>query len=330
MSNLIDNFKNNKMKQLIFSFNKSNITINNNFNNEIRLVNISRITLKQKRIMINYIINKYAQIKNNLKNSFENEMNNIKNIQFEKFNIVQNISKKALIIGINYIGTSNELNGCINDANSIESYLIEHNFTIKMLTDETPIKPTKINILREIKELLESSTNDIIFIYYSGHGSHTLDRNGDELDGNDELLVPLDFNYIKDDELKALINTYGKPDTNIIALFDSCNSGTALDLRYQFNNDITENNKNTETPCNALLISGCRDDQFSLETIVNDKVQGLMTWSFLEVVKNNKEISCLNLLKEMKELLKSKTNQMPQLSCGRFFNPDNNFLENIY
>ena len=336
MSVLINNYKNNKIKQLIDAFNKMNITINNNCNNEIRLINIARINLRQKQLMINSVINKYKQIRNNLKNRFENEMNNIKNIKFEQFNIVQNKSKKALIIGINYIGTPNELNGCINDANSIKTYLTEHNFTIKMLTDETTIKPTKINILNEIKELLEKSNkNDTLFIFYSGHGSHTLDRNGDELDGNDELIIPLDFNYIKDDELKTLINTYGKPDTNIIALFDSCNSGTALDLRYQINNDImknniTENDKNTETPCNALLISGCRDDQFSLETIVNDKVQGLMTWSFLEVVRNNKEISCLNLLKEMRELLKLQSNQIPQLSSGRFCNPDNNFLAYIY
>jgi hypothetical protein len=336
MSDLINNFKNNKIKQLIYAFNKMNNTINNNFNNEIRAINIARINLRQKQLIINIIINKYKQIRNNLKNRFENEMNNIKNIQFEQFNTVQHKSKKALIIGINYKETSNELNGCINDANSIKTYLTEHNFTIKMLTDETPIKPTKINILNEIKELLEKSNkNDTLFIFYSGHGSHTLDRNGDELDGNDELIIPLDFNYIKDDELKTLIDTYGKPDTNIIALFDSCNSGTALDLRYQINDDITKNNitendKNTETPCNTLLISGCRDDQFSLETMINYKVQGLMTWSFLEVVKNNKEISCINLLKEMRELLKLNSNQIPQLSSGRFCNPDNNFLSYIY
>ena len=341
MSGLINNYKNNKIKQLIDSFNKTNIIINNNFNNEIRAINIAHINLRQKQIMINSVINKYKQIRNNLKNRFENEMNNIKNIKFEQFNTVQNKSKKALIIGINYVGTSKQINGCINDANSIKKYLTEHNFTIKMLTDETPVKPTKTNILNEIKELLEKSNkNDTLFIFYSGHGSSTLDRNGDELDGNDELIIPLDFNYIKDDELKTLINTYGNPDTNIIALFDSCNSGTALDLRYQINdnitknnitkNNITENDKNTETPCNTLLISGCRDDQFSIETIVNDKVQGLMTWSFLEVVRNNKEISCVNLLKAMRELLKLKTNQIPQLSSGRFCNPDNNFLSYIY
>jgi hypothetical protein len=242
---------------------------------------------------------------------------------------LQSNNKKALIIGINYLGTSSALNGCINDANSIESYLKEHNFTnIKMLTDETPTTPTRKNILHEIKNLLETSNeNDTLFIYYSGHGSNTLDKNGDELDGYDELIVPLDFEYIKDDEIKTIIDTYGKSNTNLIALFDSCNSGTALDLKYQIlekvnYDDISENTKTTETPCNALFISGCRDDQVSLETLINNKTQGLMTWSFLETVRNNKTISWRNLVKKMRELLKPQSNQIPQLSSGRLFNPD--------
>lgn len=230
------------------------------------------------------------------------------------------------------MGTSSELNGCINDAKSIELYLRENGFTnIKMMTDETSIAPTKTNILNELKYLLETSNkNDTLFIYYSGHGSYTLDRNGDELDGRDELLVPLDFNYIKDDELKEIINSYGKADTKLIALFDCCNSGTALDLKYQIleklnYDDITENGKITETPCNTMFISGCRDEQLSMETTINNKVQGLMTWSFLEVIKNNNNISWRNLVKKMRELLRNKSYQIPQLSSGKIFNPDNFF-----
>ena len=227
------------------------------------------------------------------------------------------------------------MNGCINDAKSIESFLKEHNFTnIKMLTDETTTTPTRENILNEIKTLLETSNeNDTLFIYYSGHGSYTLDKNGDgdELDNYDELIIPVDFKYIKDDELKTIINKYGKSNTNLIALFDSCNSGTALDLKYQIleklnYDDISENTQSVETPCNALLLSGCRDDQFSVETLINNKTQGAMTWSFLETIRNNKSISWRNLVKKMRELLKPQSSQIPQLSSGRLFNPDSIFL----
>lgn len=334
MSNLVDNFKNDKIKNLTDSYSKALIVTNNNYNIEFGYVNRLRINSRQKQIIFNNINKKYQQIRANLKIFFENEIKKANNLhQPITLTLSSEVSnKKALIIGINYIGTPSRLNGCINDAKSIETYLKENNFTnIKMLTDETIIKPTKINILTEIKTLLETSNkNDTLFIYYSGHGSYTIDRNGDELDGYDELIVPLDFNYIKDDQLKTLINIYGKPDTNVIALFDCCNSGTALDLKYQIleklnYDDITDNEKNTETPCNALFISGCRDEQVSLETIINNKIQGLMTWSFLETVRNNNPITWRNLVKQMREKLKPQSYQIPQLSSGRLFNPDTIF-----
>ena len=60
--------------------------------------------------------------------------------------------------------------------------------------------------MKEIKNILSEATEgDLIFIYYSGHGSYTIDRNKDELDGKDELIIPLDFNAISDDELKVII-----------------------------------------------------------------------------------------------------------------------------
>lgn len=334
MSNLIDDFKITKLKNLIDSYNKAISLVNNNYNIEIENLNKLRIGSRQKQLAINNINKKYKQIRNKIKDFFENEIKKINSItQSNPIISTLQTNKKALIIGINYVDTPNELSGCINDAKSIETYLREKNFTnIKLLTDETPIKPTKSNILNEIKNLLKHSIkNDTLFIFYSGHGSYTLDRNEEEVDGYDELIVPIDFNFIKDDELKTIINTYGKPNTNLIVLFDSCNSGTALDLKYQIlenvnYDDITENENNSETPCNTIFISGCRDEQVSLETIINNKVQGLMTWSFLETVRNNTTISWRNLVKKMRDILKPQSYQIPQLSSGKLFNPDSQFI----
>ena len=331
MSNLIADFKRNRIANLTNSYNKTIFILQNNYNIEIRNINRMRIHIRLKQNAINNIHEKYKKTINNVRIFFENEIKKV--IAVSEPIPVQSNNKKALIIGINYLGTSSALNGCINDAKSIETYLKEQNYTnIKILTDETAIKPTRENILNEIKTLLETSNeNDTLFIYYSGHGSNTVDRNGDELDGYDELIVPLDFKYIKDDELKTLINTYGKTKTNVIALFDSCNSGTALDLKYQIlekvnYDDITENTNTAETNCNAFLLSGCRDNQVSLETFINNKQQGAMTWSFLETVRNNKQISWRNLVKKMRELLKPQSDQIPQLSSGRLFNPDSDFV----
>ena len=60
-------------------------------------------------------------------------------------------NKKALLIGINYIGTSNELFGCINDVHSITERIKLNGFTnITTLTDLTTNKPTKDNICESI------------------------------------------------------------------------------------------------------------------------------------------------------------------------------------
>jgi hypothetical protein len=326
--NIVNEFKKNKIRILTNIYNNNIYSLVINCNNEIKNITRRIIPLKQKNIEINNINKKYNLFKILLKTTFDKDVKTFLNY-LSTINTTQIINKKALLIGINYKETSSELSGCINDAISIETFLKHKNFNdIKILTDESEIKPTKDNIMNELKNILQNSNkNDLIFIFYSGHGAYTLDRNGEELDGYDELLVPLDFNYIIDDELKVLIDTYGKPDTTIIALFDCCNSGTSLDLKYQLlakinYDDISENETSGETPCNVIYISGCRDEQVSLETFLNGKVQGLMTWSFLDIMNTNKTITWRQLVKKMRELLKNSSYQIPQLSSGRLFNPD--------
>lgn len=343
MSKLVDDYYNKRINNLNSLYNSYVSIINKNYNNELRSISTRRLLFNQKKLLINEINKKYDKLKNKLKSEFDKEINNVlKSQQQYKEQLLllsqnqlnnQTYNKMALLIGINYIDTSNELSGCINDAESIETYLKNKNFNIKKMTDLTDVKPTKENIMNSLKESLQNlNKGDLLFVYYSGHGSYTFDSNGNEVDGRDELIIPLDFNYIVDDELKSIINTYAKPDTNIVALFDCCNSGTALDLKYQMleklnYDDITENQLESETPCNILYLSGCKDNEYSLETYINNKVQGLMTWAFLEIMNNNNNnITWRNLLKKMRENLKSKTYQIPQLSSGKLFNPDNAVL----
>jgi hypothetical protein len=327
---LINEFKQKKINNIKKLYNYYLNIINKNYTSEIRFTSRNLIPFNQKRLMLQTIIGKYNKLRLSLKKDFDKEIQTILNSEVSGSTNIYN-KKKALLFGLNYIGTSSQLNGCINDVKSIETVLKEKHFDeITILTDETLIKPTKTNILNELINFLQNSnTNDLLFIFYSGHGSYTLDRSGDELDGYDEVIVPLDFDFIIDDELKTIIDTYGKPDTNIISLFDCCNSGTSLDLKYQMlekvnYDDITDNPRNLETPCNILYISGCRDEQLSLETFISNKVQGLMTWSFLEILKTNKDITWRNLLKQMRLLIKKKSyqSQIPQLSSGKLFNPD--------
>ncbi|GAA6006241.1 hypothetical protein JCM10207_000573 [Rhodosporidiobolus poonsookiae] len=152
--------------------------------------------------------------------------------------------RKALCIGINYTGTSSQLNGCHNDAKNISKFLVErYNYReedIVMLMDTPGASgmsvPTKANILRAMQWLVrDAKPNDALFFHYSGHGGQTADKDGDEADGYDETIYPLDHKQagvIVDDEMHAIMVGPLPQGCRLTAIFDCCHSGSALDLPY--------------------------------------------------------------------------------------------------
>jgi hypothetical protein len=132
---------------------------------------------------------------------------------------------------------------------------------------------------------------------------------------------------IVDDELKTLIDQNLKQGVTLITFFDSCFSGSVLDLRYQYmdsldGNNLTENIKETETKGNVIMISGCSEKQTSADAYMDNKSQGAMTWSFLNAY-SNKDITWRQLLINMRDVLKkSNFDQIPQLTSGSFFDID--------
>lgn len=151
--------------------------------------------------------------------------------------------RKALLIGINYFGQRGQLRGCINDVKNMSNYLNQH-FGYKRedmvtLTDDqqNPMsQPTKANILRAMHWLVKDARpNDSLFFHYSGHGGQTKDLDGDEDDGYDEVIYPVDFRqagHIVDDEMHRIMVQGLQPGVRLTAIFDSCHSGSALDLPY--------------------------------------------------------------------------------------------------
>jgi hypothetical protein len=306
--------------------------------NNVRNVQSARFmsqSVKQRNI--NNLINQYNANVNILKNALTQAITKIQNYIPKQINIsnnnLNNNSKKALLIGINYKGTKNELYGCINDVNCIKDRISKQGFkdnNIKILTDLTPKKANKVNILTEFKNLLvNSQAGEFLFFLYSGHGSYTIDRNEDEIDGYDEMIVSCDLQGILDDEIKSLIQTYLKKDVTLFAMFDSCFSGSVLDLKYQYLDSLnydtyTENSKQLETNGNVFMISGCTDEQTSADAFINGKASGAMTWSLLEGLKQKPGCSWRELIKTMRDLLKqSQYQQIPQFSSGTFVNFDN-------
>ena len=162
--------------------------------------------------------------------------------------------KLALIIGINYYGTDGELRGCINDTEQLQTLLVdtlgyssEHITVLTDATDENKNKsadettasthwPSRSNIekkLRTIAERARRTRASEVFISFSGHGASVRDFSGDEQDGRDEVIVPVDYResgVIRDDQLSRLWTQFPEG-CRVVCLFDCCHSGTMSDLR---------------------------------------------------------------------------------------------------
>jgi len=73
--------------------------------------------------------------------------------------------------------------------------------------------------------------------FLPGHGGQTADLDGDEDDGYDEVIYPVDFRtagHIVDDEMHRILVSSLQPGVRLTAIFDSCHSGSALDLPYLY------------------------------------------------------------------------------------------------
>jgi hypothetical protein len=312
--------------QLLTAYSNSVKQLSTIYNTNVVAILKARINLQQKQYYLTILKNQFQKDMTNLKAKYNADL-----LLLNKPTVIPVVSKKkALLIGINYNGTSSQLNGCINDINSV-SELLTSKYAFKSesiikITDETAQKPTRDVILASFAQFLKSgSEGDLLFFSYSGHGSYTLDRNNDETNANDEMIIASDLKGILDDELKSLIQTNLKKNVTLFALFDSCFSGTVLDLKYQYldslANDASTVNKNeTETIGNVIMISGCNDNQTSADALLDKKYQGAMTWSFISAIsESSTTLSWKDLLIKMRDQLKtSQFTQLPQLSSGCF------------
>ncbi|KAI6245590.1 Metacaspase-1 [Erysiphe necator] len=153
--------------------------------------------------------------------------------------------RKALLIGINYFGQKGQLRGCINDVKNMSEFLSQRygykSEDMVILTDDqhnSVCQPTKANILRAMHWLVkDAQPNDSLFFHFSGHGGQTKDLDGDEEDGYDEVIYPVDFRragHIVDDDMHNILVRPLLAGVRLTAIFDSCHSGTALDLPYVY------------------------------------------------------------------------------------------------
>jgi|GEM_PF-433930 len=147
--------------------------------------------------------------------------------------------KHALLIGVGQYQPPFELEGPPNDVADLEQSLVKYwGFPGENITKLIDKDATKKNILSKISDLQETTQpGDEIFIYFSGHGTSSLDK---EFGGALKLpyasgaIVPYGSKLSKDSliigktDLRPLLSKLDQGNRRMLVVFDSCYSGNSV------------------------------------------------------------------------------------------------------
>jgi hypothetical protein len=199
-------------------------------------------------------------------------------------------NKVALLFGINdYPGSSNDLNGCLNDLETVREHLPD--FQMRIFRDrEVTGKCFKDQVLYAFQNAV---AGDVIYIHYSGHGSFVPDKNNEEIDGYDECLYLYDGPLI-DDETGQLFLM--KPEgVVLIVAMDCCYSGT--NTRFYTGSRFYPPKKYTpayrrikrafRSDMNYILLSACTENETSSDALINNTWQGAFTFYAFSCLSRN-------------------------------------------
>lgn len=212
------------------------------------------------------------------------------------------MKKTALCIGINdYPGTDRDLAGCVNDANDFSDLLGNQGFQVTKLIDHEATRARMIKAMNEI--VREAESGDVVVITYSGHGTWRADTDGEEPDLRDEALCPHDFptsGPLLDDDLFDIFAERHRR-VRLVFLSDSCHSGSLAKMApplgakqlsqvrfvapgpYLHGEELTRARIAEKAPAKglsrgtALLMSGCRDTEYSYDTSFDGRPNGAFT-----------------------------------------------------
>jgi caspase domain-containing protein len=228
--------------------------------------------------------------------------------------------RRALLIGINDYSASRlgpppapgavpdrdwaNLSGAVNDVGAIEEMLVLlYGFDRRDIVTLTDQKATRDAILQSLQQHLvdPASKDDVLLLYYGGHGSQVRNSLSDERDNLDESLVPADSRLgardIRDKELRRYFNQILDRGARLTVILDNCHSGSGArglgtgahprgikaDLR-----DVADR-VNTPKPENrgALVLAAAQDYDTAWETRDADhKFHGAFSWALIRSMRD--------------------------------------------
>ncbi len=214
-------------------------------------------------------------------------------------------AKHALLIGIENYRNVPRLRGALNDMKLIQGVLRERfDFQDKDFIILLDNRATHRGIENAFKTLIgRLKVGDFVYIHYSGHGSQTIDLNGDEQSGYDQTWVSYGTrdgggdkdNYdVLDDEINAwLAEIYAKT-KQVIFVSDSCHSGTVARGQAPIGRGLERDER--EHPLgkmaytqidnyHGIRVGAAQDKELAAETIGDDgKHYGLFSWHWAKAL----------------------------------------------
>jgi len=158
-----------------------------------------------------------------------------------------------------YGGWDGECPGCDLDAKRICDISMDKGVESVWYQNEEVTKAAFSKLFKFMASITNS--DDLFFIYYSGHGGQMPDQNGDEIDGKDETFCFYDGEFV-DDDMYQLLSLIDK-EVRCFVITDCCNSGSNLRAR-QLSTPRSIEKAIPEEFCGKVIhFAGCGDGRYS-------------------------------------------------------------------
>jgi hypothetical protein len=197
------------------------------------------------------------------------------------------------------------LDGSVNDAKAFAAMISapKYGFTdVRMLLDK---QATRAGIIAALEKLVnDTKPNDIVVVYYAGHGSQRVNSLNESLTHLDQTLVPVDANAgqfdIRDSELAGYFDRIIDARGVLSLIFDSCHSGSitrgqAVPGKMRWAAADPRDAKDSKRPDppedrqnGALVLAAAEEFQFAQETFdPQDQLShGAFTSALLHVMRD--------------------------------------------
>ena len=232
--------------------------------------------------------------------------------------------KRAFMVGISHYDTAltgyqwNNING-VEDIRLLEPILKKQSFYLTTLLDE---KATYQNITDQLSAFTkQTKKGDMIYLHFSTHGQPVEDLNGDEEDGWDEAIVPIDayklfrkgvyegHKHLLDDQLNQYVKKLREkigPTGFLYVVIDACHAGTSsrandetvrgTKVGFTYSNKVfkpsTQKKSHFRIEASAkmshvMYLEACRPDQVNMEIKVKDKRYGPLSYHIARALQAN-------------------------------------------